>query len=740
MEHSENTRRTITILVLLATLTLAVFWGLVHCDFTNYDDPYYVTANPHVLGGLTVENVVWAFSTGYYGNWFPLTWLSHMADIELFGLNPAGHHLTSLLFHIANVLLLFGVLQRMTGAAWRSAAVAAFFAVHPLRVESVAWIAERKDVLSSFFFILALWAYVRYVGESRVFVLDSEVRSPLFTAHGPRFAARTTHHASRFYVLSLLFFACGLMSKAMIVTLPCVLLLLDFWPLGRFSVSSPQSTAHHPQPPGPLDALPFTLHAATGLLLEKLPFFGLAAVATAITFSTQQQAGAMGMVMQLSFGGRIANALVSYVKYLGKVAWPSNLAVLYPHHAMPFWEPMAAAVVLLGLSVAALGLARSRPYIPLGWFWFLGTLLPALGLIQVGEQAMADRFTYVPAIGLFILTVWWVSEVAQWRWRAAALGGITALVLTLLAIGTWGQLRYWRTSKALLERDIAVTGGTAVIHNNLGVILGDEGDWPAAERHFVKALQFDPTYARARISLAMGLARQEKTAEAVHQLEGLQPAWNAEGHRMLADTFLDVGKSQEAIQQYLAAARANPTNAVVREKLAMTLARTGRTAEASEQFSDLVRLRPDADTHYHLALSLVILGKAQAAAEHYREAVRLKPDWPEPLNDLAWMLATSPRPEMRNGTMAVRLAERACELTEHKQARCVGTLDAAYAEVGRFSEAITVAKEARKLALAGGDQELADAAAARLELYRSGRAFHQPDQENRRGTNSWTPL
>ena len=714
MAYTENMRRTLSISVLLGGLTLAAFWPAVHCDFTNYDDPYYVTLNPHVLGGLTAGNVAWAFRTGYYGNWFPLTWVSHMLDVELFGLNPGGHHLTSLLFHVANTLLLFWILQRITGATWRSGVVAALFALHPLRVESVAWIAERKDVLSTFFFMLTLLAYARYaeVQNLKSKVQRQEAGGGRLETGGPspgpdalslRFLSQLS--SSRLYILALAFFALGLMSKAMIVTLPCVLLLLDFWPLGRLRFSS-----------------------VSRLLLEKVPFFALAAISSTITFLTQRNAGAMGMVQQLSLSHRVANALISYVKYLGQTIWPCDLAVLYPHQlALPVWQPIVAGALLLGLSLGALRLAQSRPYALVGWFWFVGTLVPAIGLVQVGEQAMADRFTYVPSIGLFILGVWWAAEIAPgWRNRALVLGGSAALMVALLVLGTRHQLTFWRTSKALLERAIAVTGGTAVVHNNLGAILVDEGNWPEAERHFSEALRLDPHYDRARISLAIGFARQDKTAEAVRQLRDLEPAWQSEGHRMLAETFQEQAKFEEAVVQYQAAAAACPTNAGVRETLGLTLAKAGRTAEASEQFAEVVRLRPDAEAHYHLALSLVILGRAEEAAEHYREAIRLKPDWPVPLNDLAWLLATSSRAQLRNAAEAIPLAERACDLSGHNEARFLGTLDAAYAEAGRFAEAITVAEQARNLALTAGNQEVADAAAARLELYRVGRAYHQP--------------
>ena len=716
--------RTILISSLLGALTLAAFWPVVHQDFSIYDDPYYITANPHVLGGLTLENAAWAFQTGYYGNWFPVTWLSHMMDMEMFGLAPAGHHLTNLLFHLASTLLLFRVLERMTGATWRSGLVAAIFALHPLRVESVAWIAERKDVLSTFFFMLTLWAYARYAQASVIsnqwsVVSDQNAESGL-TDH----RSRITDHRLRYYGLSLLFFALGLMSKAMVVTAPFVLLLLDFWPLRRlklswFEVQGSMFDVRCSEP---------RFSPLWPLLREKIPFLVLAVFSSAITFWTQKQVGAMKMLEHFSFGHRSANALLSYVRYIGKLIWPVDLAVLYPHQQhLPAWQVGAAAALILALSIGALRLWRARPYVTVGWFWFVGTLVPAIGLVQVGEQAMADRFTYIPSIGLIVLMVWWVSDIgSRGRYRSLVLGGGAILVVALLVLGTRVQLNCWRTSKALLEHDISVTGGTAVIHNNLGTILVDEGNWPEAERQFSEALRLDPTYARARINLATGLARQDKAADAARQLRDMEPVWEAEGHRQLAKIFLEQMKVNEAIEEYSAAATLEPDDVATRESLGLTLAHAGKAGEASAQFAELVRLRPDAQAHYYLALSLVVEGKAELAAEHYRETIRLKPDWPEPLNDLAWLLATSSRATLRNGPEAVRLAEQACDLSGHKEARFLGTLDAAYAEAGRFAEAITVAEQARTLAQAAGNQEVATAAASRLELYRAGRAYHQP--------------
>ena len=749
MVYTENIRRRIAICGMLGALTLAAFWPVVHQDFCIYDDPYYITANPHVLGGLTLENAAWAFQTGYYGNWFPVTWLSHMMDLEIFGLAPGRLHLTNLLFHLASTLLLFRLVERMTGAAWRSGLVAALFALHPLRVESVAWIAERKDVLSTFFFMLTLWAYARYTEvqslKSKAQSPEAEVPCPTSkvqsqgtgneteNAEGRRqkaesgstdHASRITDHASRYYLLSLLFFALGLMSKAMVVTAPFVLLLLDFWPLRRlklswFEVQGSMFDVRCSEP---------RFSPLWPLLREKIPFLVLAVFSSAITFWTQKQVGAMKMLEHFSFGHRSANALLSYVRYIGKLIWPVDLAVLYPHQQhLPAWQVGAAAALILALSIGALRLWRARPYVTVGWFWFVGTLVPAIGLVQVGEQAMADRFTYIPSIGLIVLMVWWVSDIgSRGRYRSLVLGGGAILVVALLVLGTRVQLNCWRTSKALLEHDISVTGGTAVIHNNLGTILVDEGNWPEAERQFSEALRLDPTYARARINLATGLARQDKAADAARQLRDMEPVWEAEGHRQLAKIFLEQMKVNEAIEEYSAAATLEPDDVATRESLGLTLAHAGKAGEASAQFAELVRLRPDAQAHYYLALSLVVEGKAELAAEHYRETIRLKPDWPEPLNDLAWLLATSSRAALRNGPEAVQLAEQACDLSGHKEARFLGTLDAAYAEAGRFAEAITVAEQARTLAQAAGNQEVATAAASRLELYRAGRAYHQP--------------
>jgi Flp pilus assembly protein TadD len=738
--RTNNARLLIQICALLAAVTFATFWPVVHHPFITFDDPDYVAANARVASGLTAQNILWAFRTGAGGNWHPLTWLSHMLDVELFGLSAGGHHLTNLCFHAANSLLLFFALQRMTGALWRSALVAALFALHPLHVESVAWIAERKDVLSGFFFMLTLLAYARYAeetGDRRQEIGAGDRREgPRTTDHGRLTAGHHspfTIHYSRWYFLSLLSFALGLMSKPMLVTLPFVLLLLDYWPLRRLQLN----TEHR------------TLNTVFSLVWEKAPFFMLSFLSSAVTLSVQGSAGAIRPLARLSLADRLANTPVAYVRYLGKTFWPLDLAVFYPYPKLwPLWAVAGASLLLVAISALALAPFFFRPsplaprpsssalrHLPLvtrhlsltvGWLWFVGTFVPVIGLVQVGAQSMADRYTYLPLIGLFIALVWGVSEPPRSRPRPRLSISLACVLLLCLAVASRRQVSYWRSSADLFQHALRATGPNAMAHSNLGTVSYLEGDWAEAEKRFRAALDLEPADNLSRVNLALTLANQAKTDQAVQAASELRGSLGLEAHRRLGAIFLEQMKEPEAIQQYLAAVRLDPADAAVREKLGTTLAHQGRTAEASEQFAALVRLRPDAQAHYLLALSLVILGRAEEAAPHYREAIRLKPDWPEPLNDLAWMLATHSRAELRNGAEAVRLAERACELSQYKEARFVGTLDAAYAEAGRFAEAVTEAEQARKLALAVGDQAIAAAAAARLELYHAGHPYHQP--------------
>ena len=428
----------------MTAATLIAFWQVNHCDFINYDDPSYVTENVHIRHGITTEAIRWAFTTGYAANWHPVTWISHMLDVELFGLKPRWHHLTNLLFHLANTLLLFFVFHRITKTTWQSAFVAALFALHPLHVESVAWVAERKDVLSTFFWMLTMGAYIHYVEH-------------------PRF---------RSYLAVFTFLALGLMSKPMLVTLPFILLLLDYWPLQRFEQKTPtqeipaeinkpisaskrkgkssgkQTVQAIVKEEKPADRK-YQWALVRPLLIEKIPLFALAALSSITTFIVQQKGGSVASLEGIAPGVRIANAFVSYIIYVRKVIWPDDLAVFYPHPGLlPFWQILGAVFLLIAVTVTVILEAKRFPYLAVGWLWFTGTLVPVIGIVQVGSQALADRYTYVPLIGLFIMAAWGVPELLKnWRYRKEALAASSALILMCLLIFTWTQVGYWRKQR-----------------------------------------------------------------------------------------------------------------------------------------------------------------------------------------------------------------------------------------------------------------------------------------------------
>ncbi|HEX3889518.1 MAG TPA: tetratricopeptide repeat protein [Verrucomicrobiae bacterium] len=471
----------------LAAITLLIYAPMLRHGFVNYDDPDYITGNAHVTSGLTWANVEWAFTTGYAANWHPLTWISHMMDCGLFRLNPAGHHLTNLLFHIANTLLLFVLLEKLTGALWRSFFVAALFAWHPLHVESVAWASERKDVLSAFFWMLTLLAYARFVDLSKV--------------HPPSPSSGATRNPKSkvFYILTLFLFACGLMSKPMIVTLPFVLLLMDFWPLERFTIYD----------------LRFTIFR---LFLEKIPFFTLSLASCLITYSVQS--GALWSTQSLSFHFRLANALMSYVRYISKIFCPTDLALIYPYpHFWPFAGVIVAAGLLAMLSAIFILQAKRFPYLPVGWFWFLGTLIPAIGLVQVGVQSMADRYTYLPSIGIFILVVWGVNDLLNSRVqkiKIAALAG--SLILIGCLVCTSIQLRYWRSSAGLFLHAVEVTTDNYAAEDGLGKALEDMGKNDDAEKLYAEAVSIEPDYPMAQFDLGMALLENGRPDEASNHL------------------------------------------------------------------------------------------------------------------------------------------------------------------------------------------------------------------------------
>ena len=799
------------ICVALGLITLVVFAPSLTHEFLAYDDQVYVTENTHVQAGLTWPGVEWAFRSSAASNWHPVTWLSHMLDCQLYGLRPAGHHLTNVLLHAANSLLLFLVLSRMTGAMWRSVCVAALFAWHPLHVESVAWVAERKDVLSTFFFLLTLGAYGRYVEGQSIKARDGRDgtgngRNGTGTSNTPR-TPRITHHASRFtsrgsrfYLLSLSFFALGLMSKPMVVTLPFVLLLLDYWPLGRSAecgVRSAESGGSHVQ---------WEAAGWTRLVAEKIPFLALSATCCGLTVGAQQGSYSVVSVAGLPLSRRIPHALVAYVHYLGAMALPRHLAAHYPYPTTTSAAVVVGAgVVLVLMSLLAWWFAARRPYLVVGWLWYLGTLVPVIGLVQVGDQAWADRYTYLPLIGVFLAVVWGVADLAQ-EWSAGEAartnagrvvpGGVAvAAGLALLAV-TSIQLRYWKDTRTLFAHAAQVTRHNGRAITVLGSLLAKEGKLQEAmslyaealryqpdnpEAHFflgnaleqqgkldeaiteyTRALWFKPLQEKTHLALGMFLAKQkqyEPAAEHYRAALAINPE-SAIAHNNLARLRHSQGRMAEAMKHYEAALKLNPELAQAHNNLGVLLLQQGRLDEGVGHLREAVRLLPrDAESQYNLALALnqqenwkeaaVIfaslapggpndpklhceyglalahLGQIREAMSHYARALRLQPDYPEALERLAWIAATDPRPELRNGTEAVNMAQRACELTANKQARCLATLAAAYAEAGRFAEAISTAEAAQQLAASAGQKAVAAKCSSLLDTLKSGKPWRE---------------
>jgi protein O-mannosyl-transferase len=516
--HHKNLERVLGFILLVGTI--GTYWYLLHCDFVFFDDPPYVTENPQVRMGLNRASLSWAFTTFHSSNWHPLTWLSHMLDCDLYGLNPAGHHLTSLFFHVGNTLLLFLVLREATGTNWRSFFVAALFSLHPLHVESVAWVSERKDVLSTFFWMLTLLAYVRYVRQPGIWR----------------------------YLWVFLLFALGLLAKPMLVTLPFVLLLLDYWPIARTSPGSPFGDGRQRGEWG-------------RLFLEKAPLFLLSTASSVVTYLAQSEGGAVVPLDGLSFGVRVANGLVACVLYLFNTLWPTNLTIFYPHPGISIepWLVMVSAVFLLGLSGVAMQQASRRPYLLVGWLWYLGTLVPVIGLIQVGDQAMADRYTYIPLIGLFIAMVWGLTAVFEsCKVRRIFVAPLVCTVFLALIVGTHRQLRHWQTTTSLFEHSLRVTknnylayfilsqvkavngdldeahfhydkaveinpGFVAKMHNRTGYYFAEQGQLDVAMSEFEKAIQIFPDYSNAHNNLGVVLAKKAHYDEALaHFAEALR--------------------------------------------------------------------------------------------------------------------------------------------------------------------------------------------------------------------------
>lgn len=623
---------------------LVAYWPVRLNDFVLYDDGDYLTNNSQVQKGLSWEGIRWAFTTGHAANWHPLTWISHMLDVELFGMNPAGHHLSAVGWHSLNTLLVFLTLLRMTGAGWRCAFVAMLFAIHPLHVESVAWASERKDLLSTFFGLGALFFYARY-GQA-----DAPDRGNVAT--GPPYKRGYS------YAASCLCFALSLMSKPMLVTLPFVLLLLDYWPLRRWEPTKLLS------------------NTSRRLLLEKMPFFALAASSIVVTLIVQKDAGSH--FRELSFGARAANAVVSYARYLGKCFWPDPLAIPYPHPShWPGGIVLGAATLLILASVVIIAQFKKRPWLVVGWFFFLGTMIPVIGLIQVGVAAMADRYTYVPLLGIFIMLTWSIRPIRSRQGIAAASLALLVFASVLITL-TQSQVAVWRSTETLFTHAIEVTESNWVAHGNLA-------SW------FLLKYQ-----------------KEERGGLDAQQLSASTP-----NSKNLELAILHARKALESV----------PNFADIRIILAKALVETGALAEAEEHLRLATQLDPkNAEGHQLLAENLYRKGFAAEAVVEFRRALELRPDWSEVLNNLAWMLATDPKKELRNGAEAVRLATRAVELTQRTNFWYLDTLSAAQASVGEFGGALNVMEEARKIAEETGNETLKKKVRERVALYRAGKA------------------
>jgi tetratricopeptide (TPR) repeat protein len=632
--------------LILALVTLLLYLPVWQYGFLVYDDDLYVTENWRVQAGLSWAGVKWAFSGLHASNWHPLTWVSHMLDCELFGMNPGPHHGINVLLHCANAVLLFLLLWQLTQALWPAAFVAALFAWHPLHIESVAWIAERKDVLCALFGLLSLRAYARYAQSK----------------------------AQAHYALALLWFALGLMAKPMLVTLPFVFLLLDVWPLARLNLRN------------------IRIPEWRRLALEKWPFFLLTAASCVVTFVAQREEAMMDLEHR-PFGARVANAVVAYSSYLMKTVWPADLAIIYPlPEQLAWWKVALSGAVLLTLSVLAWRGRTARPSLLIGWLWFLGMLVPVIGLVQVGRQAMADRYTYLPLIGVFIAIAYGARDLRSPfpAWRPV----LATVVLAGCVVGTYVQLMRWRDNQTLFAHTVAVTAENPVARVNLGVALEEAGRTNDALVQYREALRIDPN----------------------------RPAV----HNNIANVLSGLGKPEEALAHYGEALRLKPNAPLAHLNLGTTLVELGRHDEGMRHYAKAARLAPDDPrAPYLLGKGLLKRGQTAEAIAQLREALRRHPSDVRALVLLAKVLASDANADVRDGREAVAAAERATDLTGGEQPHVLDVLAMAYAEAGRFEEAQRAAQRAVELLAQGGWQAEATAIRQRLELYRSRQPYRE---------------
>jgi len=680
------------ICILLVASTLVAYEPARRNEFVNYDDPAFITSNLHVRNGLTWEGVKWAFGGAHVDYWHPLTWLSHMADYELYGLNAAGHHATSLLIHIMTSLLLFHVFQRMTGAMWRSAFVAAAFALHPVHVESVAWAAERKDVLAGLFWVLTMLAYVRYVERPDI----------------------------RRYLSVIALFAMAMMSKPMVVTLPFVLLLLDYWPLERLKWRRGN---------GRTDDRKVWVGR---LVVEKMPLFLMSAGLAVMTVAAQKDIGTVSALELVPMGYRIGNMFVSYIAYIRQTIWPVGLSVIYPldptNQAAVALAPLLA-ILLAAATIGAFYIGRRRKYVLVGWLWYVGALVPVIGLVQVGPQAMADRYMYMPMVGLLIIVSWAVGDLASGRRRRqAVIAAMSAPVLFALVALTRVQVTHWRDGVTLFGRALEVTHDNAMAENGYGHALFEAGRADEAVVHLGKAVEMSPTFFDARNNLGRVLLKQARLDEAVAQFEELI----RRGHDPI-DVYYNLGVARGMQGRYEEAAaylegvlKRDSDYPFARKRMGMALLAAGKPAEAALHLERALEAAgDDAEVYMNLGLAYAKCGKPEPAKENWARAIHIEPNNPDILNNIAWMRATSSEATGDEAAEALRLAQRACELTGYGEAAYLDTLATAYAAAGRFPEAVETAEKALIAVEKAGQQRLARGIQERLKLYQEGRTYRE---------------
>jgi tetratricopeptide (TPR) repeat protein len=591
----------------LAITTFGIYAQVIGHRFINLDDPSYITENSMVNRGVTLEGLAWAFTTFHFGYWHPLTWIAHMIDSHLFGMFAGGHLLVNALIHVANTLLVFWFLLGTTRARWPSALVAALFALHPLHVESVAWAAELKDTLSTFFGLLSLIAYVRY-------------------AEAP---------SIRRYASVAIMLAFGLLAKPMLVTWPFVMLLLDYWPLKRFSAVIPSEVEESRRKTsklttrGPSTSLGMTVKK---LIIEKLPLFVLVTASAVVTTIAASRNGAVRTLAREPIALRLSNALVSYANYLLRAFWPNDLAVYYPfpEAGIPAWQIIVAALLLIGITAFCFFQRKIRPYLIVGWLWFLGTLVPVIGLVQAGGQTMADRYFYIPSIGLFIALVFGLADIAKsWRVAPSLSTGITFGVLLIFATLTNAQIHRWRDSFTLFEHTLAVTPPNPLIEYDLGLAFAESNRYDEAAPHFEKALQIRPNDYKSLLYMGISRFYQGRLPEAIEYAQAAirSQAGSARAHDLLGMTLAKQNRNEAALDEMRRAVELAPKDADIRNDLGLALAGLGRIPEAIDQFHEAVRLDPDkaAAAHANLGWALLGSGKARESIPEFEAALHLNP-------------------------------------------------------------------------------------------------------------------